>query len=46
MGIHRMLLHARRLAFTHPHSGVQVEAIAPPDHEFARAMALFPTYNP
>ena len=41
MGIHRMLLHARRLAFTHPHSGVQVEAIAPPDHEFARALALF-----
>ena len=46
MGIHRMLLHARRLAFTHPHSGAQVEAIAPPDHEFARALALFPTYNP
>ena len=46
MGIHRMLLHARRLAFTHPHSGAQVEAIAPPDHEFAKALALFPTYNP
>ena len=46
MGIHRMLLHARRLAFTHPHSGAQLEAIAPPDHEFAKALALFPTYNP
>ena len=46
MGIPRMLLHARRLAFTHPHSGAQLEAIAPPDHEFAKALALFPTYNP
>ena len=41
MGIHRMLLHARRLAFAHPASGERVEAIAPPDPEFARALALF-----
>ncbi|WP_297831191.1 pseudouridine synthase [Thermomonas sp.] len=41
LGIHRMLLHARRLAFTHPHTGERVEAVAPPDAEFARALALF-----
>lgn len=41
LGIHRMLLHARRLAFVHPATGTPVEAIAPPDREFARALALF-----
>ena len=41
LGIHRMLLHARRLAFVHPHGGERIEAIAPPDAEFARALALF-----
>jgi tRNA pseudouridine65 synthase len=41
LGVHRMLLHARRLAFAHPHTGVAVEAIAPLDAEFARALALF-----
>jgi len=41
MGIHRMLLHARRLAFVHPHDGGRVEAIAPVDAEFDRALALF-----
>jgi tRNA pseudouridine65 synthase len=41
MGIHRMLLHARRLAFVHPHTGATVEAVAAPDHEFARALDLF-----
>ena len=41
LGIHRMLLHARRLAFAHPHTGGRVEAIAPPDAEFAKALALF-----
>jgi len=41
MGIHRMLLHARRLAFVHPRDGSRVEAIASPDPEFARALALF-----
>jgi tRNA pseudouridine65 synthase len=41
MGIHRMLLHARRLAFDHPRTGERIEAIAPPDAEFARALALF-----
>ena len=41
MGIHRMLLHARRLAFDHPRTGARIEAIAPPDAEFAKALALF-----
>ena len=41
LGIHRMLLHARRLAFPHPLTGLPVEAIAPVDAEFARALALF-----
>lgn len=41
LGIHRMLLHAQRLAFTHPRSGQPVVAQAPPDEEFSRALALF-----
>jgi len=41
LGIHRMLLHARRLAFAHPHTGERIEALAPVDGEFARALALF-----
>ena len=41
LGIHRMLLHARRLAFPHPLTGLPVEAIASVDAEFARALALF-----
>ena len=41
LGVHRMLLHARRLAFAHPGTGARVEVHAPPDAEFARALALF-----
>lgn len=41
MGIHRMLLHARRLRFPHPHRDGWVEAVAPPDAEFLKALALF-----
>ena len=41
LGIHRMLLHARRLAFVHPHTGERIEGLAPVDAEFARALALF-----
>ena len=41
LGIHRMLLHAQRLVFTHPHTGLRVEVEAPVDAEFARALALF-----
>lgn len=41
LGIHRMLLHAERLAFTHPVSGARVDVRAPVDAEFAKALALF-----
>ena len=41
LGIHRMLLHARRLAFAHPDGGQRIEVLAPVDAEFARALALF-----
>ena len=41
LGIHRMLLHAQRLAFAHPHDGHRVEVVAPLDAQFARALALF-----
>lgn len=41
VGVHRMLLHAHRLAFTHPVSGAPVEAIAPPDTQFAKALGYF-----
>ncbi|QSX79047.1 pseudouridine synthase [Agrilutibacter solisilvae] len=41
LGIHRMLLHARRLAFLHPHGGARVIVTAPVDAEFSRALALF-----
>ncbi|WP_235429828.1 pseudouridine synthase [Xanthomonas sp. GPE 39] len=39
-GIHRMLLHAERLAFPHPH-GHRVEVRAPLDAQFVRTFALF-----
>ena len=41
LGVHRMLLHARRLAFVHPGTGERVDVTAPVDAEFARALALF-----
>jgi tRNA pseudouridine65 synthase len=41
LGIHRMLLHARRLAFVHPVTGARLVVTAPVDAEFARALALF-----
>ncbi|MFT3897611.1 MAG: pseudouridine synthase [Thermomonas sp.] len=41
LGIHRMLLHAQRLAFAHPFTGEQIEVRAAPDAEFAKATALF-----
>lgn len=41
VGVHRMLLHAHRLAFTHPVSGEPVEAIAPPDAQLAKALGYF-----
>ena len=39
-GVHRMLLHAERLAFTHPRGGRRLEARAPVDPEWRRALAL------
>lgn len=41
LGVHRMLLHARRLAFVHPGTGERVDVTAPVDAQFARALALF-----
>jgi tRNA pseudouridine65 synthase len=41
LGIHRMLLHAQRLAFAHPANGERIVATAPADSEFGRALALF-----
>lgn len=41
LGIRRMLLHAERLAFEHPHSAQRVVATAGGDAEWERAMALF-----
>lgn len=41
LGVHRMLLHAWRLQFPHPFDDRTVDVLAPPDAEFAKAMALF-----
>ena len=41
LGVHRMLLHAQRLAFMHPVTGTLCEANAPLDAEFQRVMQLF-----
>lgn len=40
-GVHRMLLHASRLAFTHPVGGERIEVKAPLDAEWCKAFALF-----
>ncbi|NDK38963.1 pseudouridylate synthase [Pseudoxanthomonas gei] len=40
-GVHRMLLHASRLSFTHPASGQRIAAIAPLDAEWRKVFALF-----
>ena len=42
LGIHRMLLHASRLAFVHPATGARMAVDAPVEGEFAKALALFP----
>ena len=41
LGVHRMLLHAQRLAFVHPHTGDRLQVDAPVDAEFAKALSLF-----
>ena len=40
-GVHRMLLHASRLAFIHPGSGEHIEVCAPLDEEWRKVFALF-----
>ncbi len=40
-GVHRMLLHAERLRFTHPHDGQGVDVRAGLDAQFQRAFGLF-----
>lgn len=39
-GVHRMLLHAERVAFAHPGDGRRVEVIAPLDAAYVRALEL------
>lgn len=39
-GVHRMLLHAQQLSFLHPATGERVEARAPLDEDFLRALAI------
>ena len=39
-GVHRMLLHAWRLRFAHPASGVALDVVASGDAQWRRAMAL------
>ena len=41
IGVHRMLLHARGLAFVHPRTAARIEVIAPVDAQFAKALGLF-----
>jgi len=38
MGVHRMLLHAWRLAFVHPVTGAAIDCEAIPDQEFMKAL--------
>ena len=40
-GVHRMLLHASRLAFPHPVSGACIDVHAPLDAQWQQAFALF-----
>ncbi|KAB7769760.1 pseudouridylate synthase [Xanthomonas maliensis] len=46
LGIHRMLLHAERLGFAHPHDGRRLLVCAPLEGEFAKACALFDWATP
>ncbi len=45
-GVHRMLLHAWRLKFVHPVTGVAVTITAPLDDEFRRALAWLSMADP
>ena len=46
LGVHRMLLHAWRLEFAHPVSGVAIVAKAPMDREFSKALDVLNITNP
>ena len=46
LGVHRMLLHARRLSFTHPVDGRALSVQASLDSEFAKALAAFGWASP
>lgn len=41
LGVHRMLLHAWRLVFTHPETGGRITLEAAPDDAFGRVLAAF-----
>ncbi|WP_368563372.1 pseudouridine synthase [Pseudoxanthomonas sp. UTMC 1351] len=41
LGVHRMLLHAVRLAFPHPVTGDRIDVTAPLDVEFRKTFVLF-----
>jgi tRNA pseudouridine65 synthase len=41
LGVHRMLLHAWRLAFVHPRDGRRIEVFAPLDGEWQRILQRF-----
>jgi tRNA pseudouridine65 synthase len=45
-GVHRMLLHAWRLVFVHPHTGHAVRVVAPLDAEYRRALAWLAIAEP
>ncbi len=46
LGVHRMLLHASRLALAHPEDGRPLAVSAPLDAEFTRALAAFQWVEP
>lgn len=46
MGIHRMLLHAHSVGFSHPVSGERIEIVAACDDQFEKAQALFQAQTP
>lgn len=46
LGVHRMLLHAWRLAFAHPVTGAPIACVAPPDREFRKALQLLSIDEP
>jgi tRNA pseudouridine65 synthase len=46
LGIRRMLLHAQRIAFSHPYTNAPMQVDAPVDAEFAKALALFGLATP